>query len=259
MNTTEITRAFERIGAKIEIDESISRRSRWVFSSTSGPSINVRNDIFSLRIPDGTDCEDIRLGDIQPGMRHLLLKIQDASVLCGHDERHWFAASVPGAPGGVKDAMEHLKPVAVREAERMAGVSGGKARKRRNAARKRQGEWFFIPRPDLSFGDLQISRNELLQRNAGSKAHVCEEMVTPAGETVMVNIRDGKQLSVGEYNRLPADERKGYSARTLTSSVFVRGAVRHPDHATLTLNGWHEVMLSAEGAGGVGQIVAFLD
>jgi hypothetical protein len=28
--------------------------------------------------------------------------------------------------------------------------------------------------------------------------------------------------------------------------VFARGAVRHPDHATIVLHGWHRVAMSAE-------------
>jgi len=35
--------------------------------------------------------------------------------LCGHDERHWFVAAVPGrGVSNVRTAMEALKPAAVR-------------------------------------------------------------------------------------------------------------------------------------------------
>jgi hypothetical protein len=44
-----------------------------------------------------------------------------------------------------------------------------------------------------------------------------------------------------------------YSARRLgwrvmrrNMQVFARGKVRHPDHKTLVLPGWHEVLLSGE-------------
>ena len=255
MEVAELERAFDKIGAKINVSEATS--TRW--SRMATPSVDVRDETFELRFNGEEELASIRLGDIKPGMRHLLLKIDGASVLCGHDERHWFAASVPGAPSGVSEAMDHLKPAAVREAEQSAGIGTSKKHKRRNAARKRQGEWFFIPRPDLDFDDLEIGRNEMLQRNASSKAHVCEEMCAPTGETVMVNFRTGKQLSVKEYEALETDLRTGYTARTLTDKVYVRGAVRHPDHATLTLNCWHEVVLSQEGAAGVGRVVTFLD
>jgi hypothetical protein len=38
--------------------------------------------------------------------------------------------------------------------------------------------------------------------------------------------------------------------------LFVRGAVRHPDHKTIRLNGWHRVVLNREQRS---QAVAFLD
>jgi hypothetical protein len=41
--------------------------------------------------------------------------------------------------------------------------------------------------------------------------------------------------------------------------LYVRGAIRHPDHATITLRGWHRVYLSAESEARAGAHVVFLD
>ena len=41
--------------------------------------------------------------------------------------------------------------------------------------------------------------------------------------------------------------------------VYVRGRVRHADHATITLHGWHRVSMNTEGRSKAMKNVAFLD
>jgi hypothetical protein len=41
--------------------------------------------------------------------------------------------------------------------------------------------------------------------------------------------------------------------------LFVRGAIRHPDHATITLRGWHRVYMNTESLARAGSHVVFLD
>jgi hypothetical protein len=41
--------------------------------------------------------------------------------------------------------------------------------------------------------------------------------------------------------------------------VYVRGRVRHPDHATITLPGWHRVVMNTEAQSRAMRNVAFLD
>jgi hypothetical protein len=41
--------------------------------------------------------------------------------------------------------------------------------------------------------------------------------------------------------------------------VYVRGRVRHPDHATVTLDGWHEVFSNTEHLSKAMGDVVFLD
>jgi hypothetical protein len=41
--------------------------------------------------------------------------------------------------------------------------------------------------------------------------------------------------------------------------VCVNGRVRHADHATITLNGWHQVVMNTEGQSRAMRDVAFLD
>jgi len=41
--------------------------------------------------------------------------------------------------------------------------------------------------------------------------------------------------------------------------AFVRGKVKHPDHATIRLNGWHRVEMNTENLSRAMASVAFLD
>lgn len=84
----------------------------------------------------------------------------------------------------------------------------------------RQGEWFFVPATDdehekiklgLRGNHTVVRKNEAINRyipRAG-KPHIVEEIV-PFG------------------------------------AIFARGAVRHPDHKTLQLRGWHRVVKNLE-------------
>ena len=84
----------------------------------------------------------------------------------------------------------------------------------------RQGEWFFVPVTDHEHGNIKLAlrgnhavirRNEAINRyipRAG-KPHIVEEILPFGG-------------------------------------VFVRGAVRHPDHKTIQLRSWHRVVKNLE-------------
>jgi len=43
------------------------------------------------------------------------------------------------------------------------------------------------------------------------------------------------------------------------ASVNVRGRVRHADHKTIVLHGWHRVLMNTEGEAKAMRNVAFLD
>jgi hypothetical protein len=44
-----------------------------------------------------------------------------------------------------------------------------------------------------------------------------------------------------------------------TADVFAKGAIRHPDHATIDLAGWHRVLMNTEQHARAMQHVVFLD
>src|SRR5438874_10650679 len=86
------------------------------------------------------------------GICFLLARVggQKSKFLCGHGERHWFVAAVPESARGVSgvvEAMRALQPDGVRDA--VAQTRPKDPLRRKNAAYVRQGEWFFVPAPDL--------------------------------------------------------------------------------------------------------------
>jgi hypothetical protein len=67
-------------------------------------------------------------------------------------------------------------------------------------------------------------------------------------------------ISAEEYTRLPERERRlGFTMMKRDAAVYVRGEVRHPDHETITLNGWHRVLMNTESRSSALRYLAFLD
>jgi hypothetical protein len=87
---------------------------------------------------------------------------------------------------------------------KISGVGRGEPRVDvRNTAYARQGEWFFVPAPEVDPPLTLVLFDAPLPHGRG-RAHVMQ-----------FAYRD--------------------------SEVFAKGAIRHPDHATLVLWGWHRV------------------
>jgi hypothetical protein len=220
---------------------------------------------FDIRFAgDGVEVE-VEAIDVRPRQRHLLLLVRDgeekSKFLCGHDERHWFVAAVPeGVRGvtGVATAMEALQPRAVRrEAARLRPKD---RLRRRNAAFVRQGEWFFVPtalwpEPLAS----QVLRDEPLSRGRG-KAHVMQFAFRTGGEVVYVSDDERRVITAAQFVRLsPRQRQTGWTQRARNSQVYAKGAVRHPDHATIHLPGWHRVFMNTENESQAMRHVTFID
>jgi hypothetical protein len=252
MNLDNLHRAFARMGARVKF----------------GPGqLDVRRDgdgeFFLLNLEQArADAYDA--GDVQPQRRHLVLLDRGGEkaqrYLCGHDERHWFVAGVPAGAATVQRALDALQPQPVRDAVLRAGLGRGRRHRRHNEAFLRQGEWFFLPRPDFLVPEDAVLRDEPLVRGRG-KAHRVEFLVRFGGETVFVNDQfpDGLTSSqLAQLRKRDIEKANALPWRQMrrNPTVYARGRVRHPDHATLHLPGWHRVVVNAE----VGmQNVAYLD
>jgi hypothetical protein len=268
MNVLE--RAFKKMGARVKCVDIVPRQ-RWPREREplmADFSLDVRTDdrgeyFLVSRVPNSKT--DLVALDVQPRLRHLLLLSRKGNekhrFLLGHDERHWFVAGVPEVTpvSRVRDAMQALKPESVLRGER--GIRSKDRDRRRNRARIRQGEWFFVLAPNVVVPELLILSGEPLIRSRGGKPHVSEQLYRLGGETVYVGPGFPNGLTETEYGHLSDTERKQSNWRVMrrNPTVYVRGRVRHADHETVTLDGWHQVLSNTEDQSYAMRNIAFLD
>ncbi|HVX10283.1 MAG TPA: hypothetical protein VHC22_03825 [Pirellulales bacterium] len=266
--TTDIERQFAKMGARIKLHE------REQIGSMAGVSIDIGRDrlgeFYDVSV-DNRDDKNLSVLDVRPRIRHLLLSYHRPAVntnsrfLCGHDERHWFVAAIPetSASSSVRTAMESLKPMAVRRLQERLRVKPQKRNRRRNAAFVRQGEWFFIRiAPSVRIDEWMVLRNEPLRRGNG-KPHFVEELIRVGGEAVYVSNQYPQGLTFREYQKLigrkPELRHLQWVVQRRNPQVFVRGRVRHADHKTIFLDGWHQVLMNTETQSLAMRHVAFID
>ena len=271
-----ITKQFEKMGARAKVRETLP--TRW----NRRPELLERSVRLDIQHDKNGPFFDIAVGskvdmsvlDIQASDRHLLVmaevpgeRTHDPSIkskfLCGHDERDWFVAAVPESAGAssVITAFEALKPQSVREEEEKTHVKKKNRNRRKNDAWRRQGEWFFIPKPDLEFDKMIILSKEPLRRGRG-KPHMVDELVRKGGQTVYVSFQHPNGLPQAAYNKLTPEQQKKQGPFRVMSrdpETYVRGKVRHADHKTIELPCWHLVQMNTESASRAMANVAFLD
>jgi hypothetical protein len=266
---THLLQKFERIGARVKIntipDQMLGFWQRRQ-TITGNFSIDIRNDkngeFFELNIPHSNPPK-LEVLDFQPKLRHLLLLARQNDgkdkFLCGHDERHWFTCAVPGqSVSTVLTAMNALQPAELRR----AGTPHKFLLNRKNGRFIRQGEWFFIPEPRLVVSEQFVLHREPISRGRG-KPHWLENAYRVAGEKVYVSPHFPKGLTETEYQALL---NRDLSARIIQfrvmvrdAIVYARGTVSHRDHATITLHGWHRVLMNTEHEARAASNIVFLD
>lgn len=268
MSVQQIERHFKRIGARARV--RFPTFQNWILATDI--AIDIRNDAegeyFDISVQPNM-LQNTQVIDVQPSKRHLLLMTRQDDgkhkFLCGHDERHWFVAAIPerASVSSVSTAFDALKPPAVRGLEARLGVKPRERNRRRNEAFVRQGEWFFVPVANQTRVNLRlILRNEPIARGRG-KPHICEELVRQGGQLVYVNHQFPLGLTETQckeaLSRRPELRHQRWVAQRRNPNVFVRGRVRHPDHKTIVLDGWHQVMMNTENESIAMRHVAFID
>lgn len=267
MDVNVIERQFARIGARARFVQP-----RQFASARTSVSLDISRDrlgeFFEIRVPYD-DSFEVQVLQAEPRLRHLLLMSRNESdekrkFLCGHDERHWFVAAIPEnrSVSSVRTAMEALKPAVVISREFYAKVRQKNWNRRRNAAFLRQGEWFFLPEPTLVVDTKLVLTNEPLQRGGG-KPHLVEFLYRTGGETVYFSEQRPNGLTQRDFNKLvsrqPEVRSWRWRVRRRNPFVHVKGRIRRPDHATITLHEWHLVMMNTETEAAAMQHVVFLD
>jgi hypothetical protein len=205
---SSLQKHFSAIGARVRVVASGSRFEIDVVDDRRG-------ERFDLRLPQEGSVT-LRVDDVDRDGRQLVLAARgddwSQKFLCGHDEHHWFVAALPSQRlvSTVREAFEALKPPVVIEEQRRKRVRRRRLRLRKTAAYVRQGEWFFVPRPDAIVDPQQVRHNDVLARDGG----------TP--------------------------HRVQWLVRQSSGVILARGKVSHPDHDTIRLDVWHQVFCSLE-------------
>lgn len=241
---------------------------------TTDYAIDIRRDMrgpfFELRVPEPLLAGfDVTVLNVVPEDRHLLLLLrrEDGAgrkdrFLCGHDEREWFVAAVPGRASTVREAKQALQPPVVRAALTRHGVREPDRFLRRNKAFVRQGEWFFVPERWKNVPESLVRRHEPIRRGAG-KPHIVERLYREGGERVYVCSRHPEGVSQERYatmvRRDPGLLTLDWRSMARNPRFYARGTVRHPDHATITLREWCRVLLNTETEAPSMPRMAFID
>jgi len=258
MNVHQLSKHFNKIGAQLELNLFNQPTGRWA-RELPDYSIDVleekNNERFLLNIDKQLENQLTFIPvDVRAKQRHLLLYVNNPNAakqnlikqkfLCGHDERHWFVAGIENANGitNVFKVMESLKPEAAQQAQISKKIRKKNRNKRHNRGFVRQGEWFFIPTPGLKIEAVFptiILKNEPLRRGNVGKPHCLTE-------------RNYKK----HLKNNPKAKFLNWTIMRRNAKVYARGRVKHKDHATITLTGWHEVCMNKEF---FTETVAFLD
>jgi hypothetical protein len=168
---------------------------------------------------------EIYLREKRPASRHMMLQVrcfpnradqpEVRNLLLGHDERQLFVVQ-RGTVNTLADAFDSLKPPQVRWAEN------------RGLKVIRQGDWFFLP-----------LRSTWLDHD-GSPGGV------PADGQPLGGI-NARSLGITVGNPHTAEEQRitirrwWTGTQTITGiTLTVRGKIRHSEHSTVELRGWHQ-------------------
>ncbi|MBC2714977.1 MAG: hypothetical protein HF978_06670 [Desulfobacteraceae bacterium] len=120
----------------------------------------------------------------------------------------------------------------------------------------------FVPdNPNL------IKRNEPIFRGGRSKPHICGEVYTVGGKEVYVHptyAPNGVSYieMVKIKQRLKEQDFSGivnFDSSTRNARIYIRGKVKHPDHNTIHLLGWHWVLMNTGNESKASWASVFLD
>jgi len=291
-NKDHISPKFDLIGARVKIRGPRINRFGYVdqrerFAKDSDFKVDVRRDkkgeYFDIVVSDNSDDIKFEILNVDKTIKHLLLMVRNGQektkILCGHDERELFTSQVNVSSTTVKTAMDALKPSAVILAQKKAGVKTKNLNCRHNEGFIRQGEWFFVKQDIEDVIEEAILKNEPLILSgvrAGNKPHIAKLAYRTGGTQVYVpsvglaqlwdypkDWRTRLEIGLTDSERRDFLNEFGKKAAKLkwrsmsrNPDLYISGTVRHPDHATITLNGWYRVYVNGEIRG---ENVVFLD
>ena len=237
IHTEHIVKRFADIGAKLHVGRT--RREGLDFTLDVDRNRKLGEHFVLLTTPN---TPTLHVQQADRAARHLLLSVGTSQFLCGHDERHWFAATMRQPVMSITAARRALLP-----AELVDRVNGDQLARRSSPAFKRQGEWFFVPTNKI-FPDTWIHYGEPIRRNGRSKPHRVDQVVRFGGQRVVLH--GGNEYTESNWaalERTNPDLRGKGQRQVKEPEFYARGKVRHPDHETINLEVWHRVYPNREG------------
>ena len=266
-----LNRSFDRLGFPVEVN-SDQEQVRGIGGAPYVVTVTrdkKGKEKFIIDMEKGIEATVL---NVAANYQALLLMVRDdglggkdlnpVKMLLGHDERQLFVAAVPDNSTSVEGAMEALKPEAVVAAEKRSGVKRKRRHRRRNKGRIRQGDFFFIPVPDLDVPEEFILKKEPINRGRGA-AHTVEFLYRTGGEDVYICGRYPNGVAPRTYQRFIDSNPKarfwGWQFMKRNPEVYAKGRVTHHEHATIILEVWHRVFPNTEASFGSFQQMAFID
>jgi hypothetical protein len=197
----------------------------------------------------------VRVGDLSPnvGKRGVLFNVRvrrrspsnKRHFLLGLDERQLFIAQLTKAVSTVREAHASLKRPELILAEGKVGRV------------TRQGEWFFVPttEEERAVFEADIARNKIKVERAVP--------IGPfhSGQVRGPKVRQGRgnPHTVDELIVVPGLPVPGSPWAVRAREIFIRGRVRHVDHATVKFSQWVKVILNNEANAGQASGVGWVD
>ena len=195
--------------------------------------------VFTLEVPKSQVApKDRILRTFKSGHRQIMAEVERKTTpetryfLCGVDERdHPFIAQLPKAATNISMAHELLKPAEIRGLPVKGHGKNLKMKARNKKTVTRQGEWFLIP---LNVKDLAVVE------------------AYAAKHRVVSNSRLGGRWGRGKPHT--ADEQLLVPAKILglkgdNPTLYMKGKLKHVEHATLDFPNWVKVIRNAEVGG----------
>jgi hypothetical protein len=222
------------------IDRQLCQLILMVHEPTRVFTVEIRKSRINTKQPEGKLLRETKT--------HWIFEQKTSNrkrhFLCGVDERQLFLCQLLKACSTVRDAHASLKSPTVVTAEG------------RHQRTTRQGEWFFLMPTDEELAAIE----ESIKTNKLKVERKCPIGPMTAGPPRGNKVRQGagNPHTADELVVLPGTPLKhGWAVRA--REVFVRGKVRHVDHATVSFGTWRKVIRNAEANEGRMDGVSWID
>jgi hypothetical protein len=140
MKSESIANQFVRMGARFRVVRP-DDLPRWRRRADYALDIatDKQGQVFQMQLSAEREAQlDVHVLQCRRHERHLLLLVKTPEAkdrfLCGHDEREWFVAAVPGGASSVVQAKIALQPGGARVAADSASLNLRQRTRRHNRA-----------------------------------------------------------------------------------------------------------------------------